>query len=72
MPPNALAHLIYQFVLVILLGKVYTSYFVMKEKCHVTQGGGVGGGSEKCYQMSPGGGGPKNCGKIVTYYLNGH
>ena len=55
MPLNPLTHLIHQFVLVILLVKVNKSYFVLKENMSCHRGGGRG--SEKCHQMSPGGGG---------------
>ena len=55
MPFNALTHLIHQFGLVILLVKVNKSYFVLKENMSCHRGGGRG--SEKCHQMSPGGGG---------------
>ncbi len=72
MPLDALTHLIHQFVLVILLVNVSKSCFVLKEKCHVTQGGGGGGQRNvtKCHQGGRGGG-YKKCGKSVTYYMNG-
>jgi hypothetical protein len=69
MPLNAVTHLTHQFVLVILLVKAKKSYFVLNEKMSRHMGGG------EVREMAPNvtgggrGGGSKNCGKSVTYFL---